>query len=171
MSDKKASEPLVDFLNSQLDRVNYWLSFAEAKNGALLALNVAALALLSDFGSDYTVIWTLVVISLLASCAVALWSFFPITKELCYKKEFEHEDNLTFWGDIAAYSSETYLNEVLRQYFPRSSECTASRLAQDIANEITSNSKIAFRKYKFFKGALFLDGLAVILGAILCVLA
>lgn len=61
MSDKKASEPLVDFLNSQLDRINYWLSFAEAKNGALLALNVAALALLSDFGTDYTVIWTFIV--------------------------------------------------------------------------------------------------------------
>lgn len=171
MSDKNTSEPFVSFLDSQLDRVNYWLSFAEAKNGALLALNVVALALLSDFGTDYTVIWTFIVIVLLMSCAVSLWSFFPITKEPPCGKEANYKNNLTFWGDIAAYSSETYLNEVLRQYFPQSSECTVSRLAQDIANEITSNSKIAFRKYKFFKGALFLDGLAVILGAILCVLA
>lgn len=72
MSDKNTSEPFVSFLDSQLDRVNYWLSFAEAKNGALLALNVAALALLSDFGTDYTVIWTFIVIVLLMSCAVSL---------------------------------------------------------------------------------------------------
>lgn len=171
MSDKKASEPLVDFLNSQLDRVNYWLSFAEAKNGALLALNVAALALLSDFDTDYTVIWTFVVLILLISCAASLWSFFPITKKPPCEKEANYKNNLTFWGDIAACPSGEYLNKVLQQYFSQDAESAPSKLAQDMANEITSNSKIALRKYRLFKTALFLDVFAVLLGAILCILA
>ena len=34
----------IDFYEKNLDRVNYWLQFAEAKNAAIIAFVVAALA-------------------------------------------------------------------------------------------------------------------------------
>lgn len=110
-------------------------------------------------------------IVLLMSCAVSLWSFFPITKEPPCEREVNYKNNLTFWGDIAACSSGEYLNKVLQQYFSQDAKSAPSRLAQDMANAITSNSKIALRKYRLFKAALFLDVFAVLLGAILCILA
>lgn len=35
---------IVSHFEEQLERTNYWLSFAEAKNGAIIAINVALIA-------------------------------------------------------------------------------------------------------------------------------
>ena len=36
----------ISFFEKQLERVNYWLSYAETKNAAMIALNVAICAAL-----------------------------------------------------------------------------------------------------------------------------
>ena len=39
--DDKKIKNVEEFFSTQLERTNYWLSFAEAKNAGLLAINIA----------------------------------------------------------------------------------------------------------------------------------
>ena len=38
---------IVSHFENQLERTNYWLSFAEAKNGAIIAINVALITIVN----------------------------------------------------------------------------------------------------------------------------
>ena len=44
--DTELYDKIETHFENQLERTNFWLSFAEAKNGAIIAINVALIAVL-----------------------------------------------------------------------------------------------------------------------------
>lgn len=151
-------ERLEIFLEKQLEKVDKWLHFAEAKNAALIAINVAIASM--SFGSNTFVIY-LIRILLIISSIIALISFWPNSSSNTNKKQLILDvdgTNYLFYADIAKYSSEEqYLRLVMRDYFNENKESVFSEMCLDYAKEILINSKIAVWKYKLFKIALCFD--------------
>ena len=64
---------LQPFLLNELERVDKWLSFGEAKNAALVAFNVAVLSVNMDFG--FPLLLTILRLFTVLSMAISLMSF------------------------------------------------------------------------------------------------
>ena len=164
-----------DYLEKQLERVNGWLSFAEAKNAGLIAANVALLAVIIALFNDAPVFCVIAGVVALGSCALSFISFLPISKseELIWKsKEFDPEKdyNLIFYNDIAEICNlDTYMKLVNEKYFDGAA--SFSNKAKDLAFEVMENCKITMNKYKWFKLALKVDLVALACVAILLIAA
>lgn len=170
---------LIDFLENVYQKVNYWLSFAEAKNAALIAFNIALLSFVLNF-SEYNI--QLVVICsmfLITSTIFCLLSFCPNLKhsiESTSKKtpsESKKDNaNLIFWNDVATFTSETEYLETLRSKYHLSSGSESNNNhINDLAKEILVNSQITMQKYKWFKRALMTDFVSLLFLALLLVVA
>ena len=152
------------------DQVDKWLSFAEAKNAALIAFNVAVLAVIGDLElKSYEA--TIIIILLIIAMLISMISFIPnlnskiLNKnDKSLKNEVITEKNLLFYGHIGNIkNAEQFIKETRDEYFSEESDKTAfSKLNIDLASEIIINSKIAIKKYKFFKIASLLDSIALI---------
>lgn len=164
-----------EFLEKQLERVNEWLTFAEAKNAALIAFNIAAITLIADFRENYPVLSTIIMLIFIASTVYTLLSFVPQTPSRPDPKIVEDETwvpNLVFWMDIANTKNENhYLQLVKDHYFPDDPAAPDSALCIDLACEIVINSRIAARKYQFFNRALKIDLAAFFVTVILLIVA
>ena len=72
----KVNSEKIDFYEKNLDRINYWLQFAEAKNAAVIAFVVAILAVIwtSDYSDNPCMV---IIISMLyiTSLVISLYSF------------------------------------------------------------------------------------------------
>lgn len=151
-----------EYFKEQLDRTNYWLSFLEAKNGALIAVNVGIIAVCVQISSMCFFIQALVFVLFLLSTLVCLLSFYPnlSDKFIGKKREDDSEVNLSFYGDIARIKDvKTYMNLVKEKYhLPLDYE----EMCLDLAAEVMINSKIAITKYKLFKRAVLVDVFAVL---------
>ena len=166
-------EPIEDF-EKQLDRTDKWLSFAEAKNAALVALNLAMSGVIVKWignpGIDSQCVRKLLTLDLgvfIISLLIALFSFSPDfskTPKINFdSKKKDSNFNLVFYGDIQSFSSaEEYIRCFCSQYKYSLHE-TMKRPFIDFANEIIINSQIMVKKYKFFKCALRFDIFAFIL--------
>jgi hypothetical protein len=137
--------------------------FAEAKNGALLALDgalvIAVLQLIaSNSDMDRRLFAYLVcVLSLAAiSGAVALLSFVPQTRVPGVRTigEPEEHDTLIFFGDIQKYSVDRYL-DALRSA-AQDSTANVTALERMYAGQVIINSRIAARKFTYFKYAVWI---------------
>jgi len=165
-----------DKLKTIFTFVHEMVKFSEAKNAVFIALNASAILGILKILSDAKICSTwikyymyefifLTVIGLL----ISLLSFFPrikLTWLLCEGKP-SPDDNLLLYTDICKYNEPTYLdalmtsmNEPLRKY---------SQFEKFYANQIIINSKIALRKYKLFRKALWCT-LAAILTPIIALL-
>ena len=147
----------ISFFEKQLDRVNYWLSYAETKNAAMIALNVAiCAALISMSLSDR--LYVIAMVGLLVSTIILMVSFFPFLANKASKKEkAKIAENYIFFGDIA-----DYISNVNTCYFNGQKQNSESdKLVLDFANGIIYNSRLACRKFVAFKWALGIDVLAV----------
>jgi len=171
---------LESFLEKQLDRTNYWLSFAEAKNAALIAFNVAIIAFIAEFQEDLPIFSTVIMILSVVSTVICLISFIPITNNCTTINTHatavtpnEQKDNLIFWHDIAKLEDENeYINSVISRYCPQNTSCDQpNKLCLDFASEILINSRIAKRKYTYFKIALSVDILALLICVLLFITA
>lgn len=165
-------DKLILHFEKQLERTNYWLSFAEAKNGAIIAINVALMAVLISI-FDMAPIFCIIAIScFLVSCSVSLFSFIPNTKSRPDANATlnDNELNLLFFGDIALIgTTERYIQLNINRYFS-GCEISVNSLIYDLASEVLINSQIASKKYGDFKWAVKIDFLAVFLTIIfLCV--
>lgn len=157
---------IVSHFEEQLERTNYWLSFAEAKNGAIIAINVALIAgLITVF--DKAPIFCVIAISVfLVSCIVSLISFIPNTKRRPDKNEIENtgEKNLLFYGDIASIGTiEEYIKLSINRYFSNEEMDIVNELVYDLASEVLINSRITVKKYKNFKNAVKIDFIALVM--------
>ena len=74
---KDMEQNLEEHLEKQLERVNSWLSFAEAKNVGLIAANIAMLAVIIGLFQEAPVFCVVAGIITLISCALCLISFMP----------------------------------------------------------------------------------------------
>jgi len=131
--------------------------FAEAKNGALLGLNVAVImglgAILGAVNdapwwlSTYT-IW--ISIGLGAAVALSLFSFLPrLTKSA--RQEATKDGpigNPYFFMDIAEMGEARLVSEIYRKL---KNENEPGELIHDMANQIATNAIIARRKHRVFR--------------------
>ncbi|MHB9094585.1 MAG: Pycsar system effector family protein [Eubacteriales bacterium] len=156
--------------------VNSWLTFAEAKNAALVALNGAGILGLiglltnSDYngGRPLTLYLWICVIFLALGLIVALLSFSPFTLPFNGKKRLlinvGENINLLFYGDLVKYDlSQNYLAHIYKHYYNSDiREEDLSKIELDYGDEILTNAKITVKKYKYFKLALFFTLSAII---------
>lgn len=172
--ENKSSQNLEQFFDRQLERTNYWLSFAEAKNAALLAFNIAVIAFVAEFQKDHPVMSTVIMFVFIIASLVCLRSFLPNdTSRPDPGPKFLPTDNLLFWKDIAhVEDDQKYLARVIEQYYPGTTLNDSERkMFLDFSSEIVINSRIAMAKYSLFTWALRIDFLAFFLSIILLILA
>lgn len=172
--EDKTSQNLEQFLDRQLERTNYWLSFAEAKNAALLAFNIAVITFVADFQKDIPVMSTMVMFVFIASSLICLWSFKPNSANRPEPgPKYLPSDNLLFWKDIAFFEDEErYLARVIERYFSGTTVSDEEkRILIDFSSEIVINSRIAMSKYNLFTYALYVDLSAFLLSIVLLILA
>ncbi len=153
-----------DRLRYVLSVVNEWLKFAEAKNGALLAVDVAIvfgiLQLTSNASSRG---WIPFAISLIGLSAIsALLSFIPQLK-VTSPKERKGDDKATsliFYGHFAKYQPESYVKTMYSRVGIEAPSITPIEL--DFAQQIIINSRIALRKNRYFSAGLWLTVLGLV---------
>lgn len=169
---------LDELLEKNFSNVNSWLNFAEAKNAANIAFVVACIAAIFSL-ENMNVILYIVCIFFIVSGMSSLVSFLPrlgnkVGKKLLFflknKKKKDNNDNLIFFENIKRYSGDAYIKQVSKTYFG-DNEYNPSKYQIDLSEEIVYNSDIVSRKYKFFKIAVYLDIIALLLLAVSIILA
>lgn len=167
-----------DNIKDIFSNVNEWLKFAEEKNAALIAFNLASI-----FGAATIVtqndtpikpaisiyLYSFIILSIV-SLFFALFSFWPQTRienvinrkiKKCFLfKKPVIEGNLIFYGDINNCDSEVYLSKLCESCKKDVRDC--SQLELDYVNQIIVNSHIAVRKYFYFKLALLFTLIALL---------
>jgi len=137
--------------------VNRWLDYAERKNTILFSSFSAFsfFSIISKHDNNLQqpeVIGTVVLY--LFSLFFILLSLFPMTKisrkllSNGKNRKLLDSDNLLFYGDIAKYSSDEYLEKIKKQYFPNIKD---NKVNHDLVDQIVTNSNIAFNKFSCFK--------------------
>lgn len=164
---------IVSHFENQLERTNYWLSFAEAKNGAIIAINVALIAVLITIFDKIPIFCVIVISCFLVSCTQSLISFIPNTKSRLDVNRMisDGELNLLFYGDVASIgTTERYIELIKNRYFLGDEMIPVNKLVYDLASEVLINSRITLKKYNCFKNAVKVDFIALALTIIsLCV--
>lgn len=164
---RNMNHEVIDFFEKQLERVDKWLHYAEAKNGALMVFYMAILS------ADKDAIKVLCKVSpnlaLLLPIFITLLSFLPkikilkvdwlkkFLKKMSFRKKKKTKNqNLIFFYCISRYpNEEEYAKDVLQCYFKNirlSKE--ENKQVMDLAYEIYSNSIIANRKFNYFRWSL-----------------
>lgn len=169
-----------EFFEKQLDRTNTWLNFAEAKNAALIAVNIAVIAVVANLFDKVRILTVIMVAVAMVSSLICLYSFLPnlINKPDNKGRSSSTNPNLIYFEDVDAIATaddsvETYIKQVAEKYFPDKSldKIKSNNFIYDLASEIIINSQITVRKYKLFKWALKVDLLAFILTVIVFIAA
>lgn len=176
MSDMYDNE-ITSFLESELERVDKWLSFGETKNAAIIAFNIAVLAV--NFRFDFDMLFTITRVLLVVSILLSLISFFPnlVRKasnigDKSKKKNIKAERlNAIYFNDISRCEKGIdYLKLLGTRYYQGKIDET-NKFYSDFAEEIVINSKIASAKYTCFKYSVRVDVLAMILMIVLFIFA
>lgn len=172
-------EKLDELLNKIFSNVNSWLSFAEAKNAANIALVVACIAAIFSLDSINVLLYVICIlfsvsgicslISFIPRLGEKIVRKFPRLAEKMVKKKDKNE-NLLFFEAIKKYSGNEYAEQVSKLYL-QTNKKDFSRYQLDLANEIVYNSGIASRKYKFFLVAAYIDVVAFIFFAVSLIIA
>ena len=154
-----------DRLRYIFSTVNEWIKFAEAKNGALLGVDIAIMFGLFQLISDgISKSWIYVAISLTALSALcALFSFIPQLKapSMIGQKRGDKETSLIFYGHVAKYEPEVYIEAL---YSAAGTEAPSKITVElDYAQQIIANSRIALKKNRYFNIGLWLTVIGVLL--------
>lgn len=166
----------IDLLEMALSQINDWLKFAEAKNGALIAVGCAvifgvlrfhsSLSAESNFVAIYMGSFT---IFIAAAIVISLVSFVPRMAPPFWIEmpEIDKNDNPLFFGHACKYSKGKYL-ELFNDHVD-GAVSSASKLELALCDQIVNNSRIGFIKYRMFGSAvfLFLAGVLTPLGALI----
>ena len=163
------------FLLNELERVDKWLNFGEAKNAALVAFNVAVLSVNMDFG--FPMLLTILRIFIVLSMAISLMSFWPnMGKKVGDIKLKAYlngsgTNNYLYFLDIARLNNGSeYLQIVKSRYLVEEIDITCAYYC-DLANEIIINSRIDAKKYIYFQRALMFDFIALFLVVLIFICA
>lgn len=154
-----------EFLKEQLERTNYWLSFSEAKNGGMVALNIAIIAVCTQVADIPFIIQTIICCIFFCSTIICLLSFYSNLKNKIgnKKKESINGLNLLFYSDVAKIKdADTYLN-ALKDNYELEILGTEKKLYYDLITEIIINSEITVFKYIMFNKAMFVDTIGVVI--------
>lgn len=155
---------IYEMLEKVFANINYWLTFAEAKNAANLAFVAAVLAIVNDIQAEQCVESVCVFVVGLSGL-FSLLSFFPkVGSKVCMKikklmnnMQEPSEKNLLFYEHIQYMTGEQYLEKIHKEYFKQNVPNVLNKKEVDIANEIVFNASITSDKYLFFKCSVILD--------------
>lgn len=165
----------VALLQQLFENVNAWLHFSEAKNGALIALNVALLAALfsSGLSTFCEILFSGTVVGLLCSTMLSLLSFRPIDKELAKTSSIGINENLLHYAYIASLNEDEYLTKIYERYWESDWQSFAliPQIEKDYSREIVQNSRVTMRKQLYFKLAFYIDIAIIITSCILVIYA
>ncbi|MDO9207337.1 MAG: DUF5706 domain-containing protein [Sulfuricurvum sp.] len=144
---------------------NVWeqQKYAEVKNGVLLTLNIAILAIITRISKAsitinndiYTqwIFYTLIAL-LIIHIVCIMQSFFPKDRNKEDIKWTNDDINIFFFGDIQKLNSSRYLKLLLEKI--GADKVGISQVALlDLANQIVKLSEIAQSKYTSFKFAIY----------------
>ncbi len=156
-----------EILKEVFANVNNWLTHAETKNAALIAFNVACLSFLWDINSTNKniTLFYIVCIGMVLSTVMSLISFIPqMGKKVNSKGKHSAYDNLIFYVDISKYNKGEYIKAVYKQYAKMDiSDSDVLKIEDDLSAEITYNSTVVIRKYKWFNYAIKSELICLIL--------
>jgi len=154
----------VEILDTIFLNVNEWLKFAESKNAVLITLvgaSIFALAETSDkFGFCNQFFSRLYLINIfvfmILSFLVSLCSFLPQVKLfwLWPEKKATATPNILFYSDLARLSPEELINTIYDTDIDKSNKEYLFKV--NFAEQIINNSKIAQRKYNYFRVSVWL---------------
>jgi hypothetical protein len=173
-------EKVQTFLSNELDRVDKWLSFGEAKNAALVAFNIAVLSV--NFDSSCSFLFSAIRICVTLSMIISLVSFWPNMAGKAIKIKIKNErnkpgsnvqesNNYLYFMDIAKLNNGSDYLKILKTEYCIAEFDTTQRLYLDLAEEIVTNSRITVGKYTLFRIALVCDCLAMFIMALFFVCA
>ena len=173
-SHPNSNENIESFFENQLERVNSWLTFAEAKNGALIAVNSGIIAVFHEIGEQLAILRAILLVMFVISSIICAISFIPnLSTQIGRSKKAKavhFKPNLLYFGDIDKIGkADQYLQCVRNSYFP--GERVESKLIEDYADEIVINSRLTVQKYQLFKCAVVVDILAFAIVIALIVIA
>ena len=147
----------INTLTNIFSNINNWLTFAEAKNAAIIAFNSVLLFTIFECIDEntqtnityYSLLFSIMLIGI--GLFISLISFLP-------KLSSSVEKNNVFFLDINSY-------ENAKQYKKIILSLSSEDLASAYAEEIFYNSKITVNKYKKFRYALYftMSGLVLFL--------
>lgn len=153
---------MTDKLKEIFENVNNWLSFAEAKNAALVALESTIIIgfITSDIFKTYTMFISIIICICSFALLISLYSFIPsignkTNKIIQYLVKLDKQNiskNMILFSYIAQYEEDQegikkYLEDIKREY---EISCEIKQEHKDLAGEIIYNSKLAVKKYKLF---------------------
>ena len=169
MSVSREGEAYEKILTANFQRTIDFLKYAEAKNGALLALASAwVVSIVNLLGGDKTVpTWMNISIRLtlvlaLSAGICAMLSFMPklnLIRFLGGKRAGPHSKNLLYYGDIASLPIKTLGQELHDRYMPGARGFKPEYI-QDLVVQLSVNSEITLRKMLFFRWGITLILLA-----------
>lgn len=141
----------MDFYEKNLEKVNYWLQFAEAKNAAMIAFTVAMLAVIYSFFDNIVVLVILSLVYVIA-LSILICSMFPLGNMDADTRngDYQEKDNYLYWKDIAKYSKRDYIESISKQFFACSTD-NVSKQEVMLVEEIITNARIAKYKYRMFE--------------------
>ena len=154
-----------EFLKEQLERTNYWLAFSEAKNGGLVAVNIAIIAVVTQLTVMPFFMEVIVCCLFLVSSIINILSFYSNLRNKIKKKQKDDIDqfNLLVYRDIAKFKdADTYLT-ALKDNYGLEIKNNKKVLYYDFITEIIINSEIAVYKYKMFNKAVFVDVFGILI--------
>ena len=172
--NQEEHEKVQELLQGIFDNINNWLVFAEAKNAAIIAFNIACFSIL--FGikeyADAGILFYIVCVGMVISSMLALISFLPqMGKYAKNTKGHSVCDNLLFYKDIAGYGGTEYFKAVIKQYYKKDIlDSEILKLEKDLSDEITYNATVIERKYRWFGYALKVElGMLILLIAMIII--
>ena len=155
---------MYDRLKDIFNNVNDWLKFAEAKHGALVALNSGVIyGMLSLYNQFSFIPHYVILISICflgTSIFLSFISLFPRHEKKDLNKKKPMGANLFFSKDLCLYDAEDLKEELNKR---SNTAHVFSGLEEDLIHQIILNSYISTRKYRLFKAAIIvtLCGFAV----------
>lgn len=161
-------------LQQIFENVNTWLHFAEAKNAALIAFDIALLTVIMDSSLPETsiLLFSIIIVALILSIIFALYSFKPIDRMLEKYDNMSLDANLLHFAYIASLEEEDYIQKLYYYYWGENDKNINDipQLQKDYCHEIIANSRIILRKQKYFNYGFIMATIAIIITGILFIL-
>lgn len=160
-------ESAIEFLKEELDRVNHWLSFAEAKNAAFLVFNMSLLGAMLKFNQQLYIFHYIILCAVGIGGLLSIISFFPCmgrASNQYYTRVLPTQPNLILYSDIAKMSAKDYASLICSEYFPLLSSTDLGRMySRHLIEEIVVNSCITYWKCRLSRIILIIDSVVMIL--------
>ena len=162
-----------ELLQQILSNTNSWLHFAEAKNAALIAFNVALVTgiIEVDWLADYFACAMFTIIGFISAIIVAVWSFKPVNKALSKIENNGFVENLLHFAYVASLEQDEYLQSLYARYWKGDDGNNFTELEKDYCEEIIEIARITMKKQKCFEIGLYINIFMIFLFGILVIYA